>query len=168
MLQNTVNGEGECIDSWYMKSTSQNTIDRKAIPVQNMLLLLGFFFFFILQQVLRWNCALEESDSLIITAIHVSKIMFAEWIKFSKSGVWTLNHLMSKLIMTFCRHQDGWLYLPYPISSSVPSGCLYSVNQQAVNIVFQQQSTSGGLPFNNKVSSLIPPLLTFQHSHPET
>lgn len=94
------------------------------------------------------------------------QIMFAEWIKFSKSDVWTLNHLMSKRIMKFCRHEDGWLSLPYPISSSVPSGCLYSVNQQAVNIVFQQESTSGGLPLNNKVSSLIPPLLTFQYSHP--
>lgn len=96
------------------------------------------------------------------------QVMFAERIKFSKSDVWTLNRLVSKLIMKFGTHQDRWLFLPHPISSSVPSGCLYSVNHQAVNIVFQQQSTSGGLPLNNKVSSLIPPLLTFQHSHPQT
>lgn len=76
--------------------------------------------------------------------------MFAEWIKFFKSVVWTLNHLMSKLIMKFYRHQDGWLYVPYPISSSVPSGCLYSVNQQAVNIVFQQQVYLRGTAFKQQ------------------
>lgn len=37
---------------------------------------------------------------------------------------------------------------PHPISSSV--GCLYSVNQQAVNVVFQQQSTSGGTAFKQQ------------------
>lgn len=32
----------------------------------------------------------------------------------------------------------------------MPSGCLYSVSQQAVNIVFQQQSTSGGSAFKQQ------------------
>lgn len=32
----------------------------------------------------------------------------------------------------------------------MPYGCLYSVNQQAVNIVFQQQSISGGLSLTTK------------------
>lgn len=57
---------------------------------------------------------------------------------------------MSKLINKSCRHQDGWHYLPYPISSSVPSGCLYSVSQQAVNIVSQQRSTSEGTAFKQQ------------------
>lgn len=111
---------------------------------------------------------LYSSQSAELLRQFMFQTMFAEWIKFSESDVWNLNHLVSKLIMKFYRHWDRWLFLPHPISSSVPSGCLYSVNQQAVNIVFQQQSTSRGLPLNNKVSSLIPPLLTFQHSHPQT
>lgn len=159
----------DCIDSWCMKMLWITTIEKYNWLKSNICPWLENrsadmqFFFPIYSKY--WG-EIKWSQSADLLQLVMFQIMFAKWIKFSKSDVWTLNHLMSKL-KKFYRHEDGWLFLPYPISSSVLSGCLYSVNQQAVNIVFQQQSTSGGLPLNNKVSSLIPPLLTFQHSHPQ-
>lgn len=59
---------------------------------------------------------------------------------------------------SFCHSQLVFFPVPY--------GCLYSVNQQAVNIVFQRQSTSGGTAFKqqSQLFDTSPPHLSAQPS----